>query len=129
MTRQRIDCDRPWDSVGYSRAIRVGNVIEVSGTTATDRDGTVRHPNDMGAQTRSVLDEMIGAIRQLGGSVDDVVRTRFYLTDIERWAEAAAAHKERFGDVLPASSMVEVSKLLHPDLVVEIEATAIIDPE
>jgi len=128
MERQRVECDRPWDGVGYSRAIRVGNVIEVAGTSATLRDGTVLHPNDVGQQTRVCLTTIVNAIEQLGGTAADVVRTRFFLTDISRWEESGAVHREFFGDVLPTSSMVEITRLLHPDLVVEIEATAILDP-
>ena len=127
MERAKVECNRPWDSVGYSRAMRIGQVIEVSGTTAMSREGTVLHPNDMGGQTRAVLEEMIAAIEELGGTVNDVVRTRMFVTDVSRWSEAASVHLEYFGEILPTSSMVEVSALLHPDLVIEIEATAIVD--
>jgi len=127
VSRQRVESGRPWNDVGYSRAIRVGSVIEVAGTTAMSADGTVEHPNDMERQTRSILTEMIVAIEQLGGTAADVVRTRMFVTDVSRWEEAARVHQEFFADVLPVSSMIEVSAFLDPSLVIEIEATALID--
>lgn len=125
MESQRVRADRPWD-VGYSRAVRRGSVIEVAGTTAAAPDGSVLHPGDMYGQTRFCLETIVAAIEQLGGSVGDVVRTRMFLTDISRWAEAGRAHNEFFGDVLPASTMVEVSRFLDPGYLIEIEASAVV---
>lgn len=128
-TTGRVHARRPWAAVvGYSRAVRVGNVIEVGGTSATTPDGEVIAPRDAYLQTQDILHTIADAIAELGGGMEDVVRTRAYLTDISQWEEVGRAHGEVFGDILPASTFVEVSNLLLPDLMVEIEATALVRP-
>jgi len=122
--RTYVPSNRVWSSVGYARAVRVDNLIEVAGTSAASPDGTILHPGDLYAQTRKVLQIITEAIEELGGSTEDVIRTRVFLTDISQWADAGRAHGEVFAEVLPASAFVEVSRLLHPDMLVEIEATA-----
>ena len=123
----RVDAGRPWAAVvGYSRAVRRGSIVEVSGTSATRADGTVHAPGDPYEQTRYVLGEILAAMAQLGAGAGDVVRTRVYLTDITHWPEVGKAHGEVFGGVLPASSFVEINKLMLPELVVEVEVTAIV---
>jgi enamine deaminase RidA (YjgF/YER057c/UK114 family) len=123
-SRARVPSDRPWRA-GYSRAIRVGDIIEVSGTVASDASGVPMFPTDMAAQVTRCLETIGEALERLGSSHADVVRTRLFLTDISRWREAAAAHHQVFGDILPACSFIGISELLHPDFLVEIEATAI----
>lgn len=120
-----MDARRPWAPViGYSRAMRKGNLIEVAGTSATSADGDVIHPDDAYLQTRHVLGVMMRAIEELGGTAADVVRTRAFLTRIEDWEAVGRAHGEVFAGLEPASTFVEVSRLLLPGLVVELEATA-----
>ncbi|WKG09802.1 Rid family hydrolase [Nocardia sp. PE-7] len=114
------------DVVGYSRAVRVGNQVVVSGTTAAVAGGGTVGGDDIGAQTREVLARIAAALEQAGASVRDVVRTRMFVTDIARWPEVAAAHAEVFGTIRPAASMYEVTALIAPGLLVEIEADAII---
>ncbi|MFD4357227.1 Rid family hydrolase [Nocardia sp. NPDC058519] len=114
------------DVVGYSRAVRVGNQVVVSGTTAAVTGGGAVGGDDIGAQTREVLARIATALEQAGASVRDVVRTRIFVTDIARWPEIAAAHAEVFGTIRPAASMYEVTALIAPELLVEIEADAII---
>lgn len=123
-SRIRVPSDRPWKA-GYSRAIRVGDIIEVSGTVASDASGVPMFPGDMAAQVTRCLETIGEALSQLGSSHAEVTRTRLFLTDISRWREAAAAHNQIFENVLPACSFIGVSELLHPDFLVEIEATAI----
>ncbi len=125
--RQQVPSNRPWDPVGYSRAVRVGNLIEVAGTTAGAPDGSVIAPGDMYGQTRACLDIIIRALAKLGAGPENVIRTRMFLTDISRWEEAGRAHAEVFSDIKPASTMVEVSKFLDPRYLIEIEATAVTD--
>lgn len=125
--RTNITSNAPWeDKVGYCRAVRIGNTIEVAGTTAVDENGTVVHIQDMYMQTVFVLKKIEGALQQCGASLNDVVRTRMYITDITRWEDAGKAHGEFFSKIKPAATMVEVKGLIHPDLVIEIEATAIV---
>jgi enamine deaminase RidA (YjgF/YER057c/UK114 family) len=130
MTYKAVDAQRPWASlVGYSRAVRVGNIIEVGGTSATLPTGEVHAPGDAYRQTAHILEVVVAALRELGAAPEDVVRTRAYLCDINQWKEVGRAHGELFGHIRPASTFVEVSRLLLPGLVVEIEVTAIIRGE
>ena len=127
--RQRVSTGSPWeDLVGYSRAVRVGDTVHVSGTTAV-RDGQVVGAGDAYTQTKVALDIVTAALAELGATPADVVRTRMFVTDISRWEEYGRAHGEVFGDLRPTASMLEVSALIHPDLLVEIEAEAIVDAQ
>ena len=122
----RVPSERVWSHVGYSRAVRVGDLIEVAGTTASGPGGTIIAPGDMYEQAKYCIDVIRRAIEELGGTVEDVVRTRVFITDISLWEEAGRAHGEVFGDIRPASAFVGVNELLHPDLMIEVEATAIV---
>lgn len=114
------------DVVGYSRAVRVGNTIEVAGTTAVDENGKVYGLDDPYLQTRFILEKIENYLKKAGAGLEHVVRTRMYVTDINLWEEIGKAHGEFFKHIKPAASMVEVSKLISPELLVEIEVTAII---
>jgi enamine deaminase RidA (YjgF/YER057c/UK114 family) len=126
--RLNISSGAKWeDIVGYSRAVRIGNVIEVSGTTtAVDENGKTLGLNDPYEQTRLALGKIEKALKDAGASLKDVVRTRMFVTDISRWEEFGRAHGEIFKDIRPVTTMVEVKALIGADLLVEIEATAIL---
>jgi len=127
MTRRNISSGAAWEkTVGYSRAVRVGNLIEVAGTTAVDDAGVVVGPDDPYVQARYALDKIGRALRDAGSGFGDVIRTRIFVADITRWEEVGRAHGEVFGDIRPASTLIQVASLVRPDLLVEIEATAVV---
>ena len=127
MSRKNISTGSKWEPIiGYSRAVRVGNAIFVSGTTATDASGAIVGINDPAAQTRQCLKNIEAALKQAGASLKDVVRTRLYVTDISAWEAYGRVHGEVFGEVRPATAMVEVNNLISPEMMVEIEADAVI---
>ena len=130
MMHRNYGTGRPLEAqIGFSRAVRHGDVIEVSGTAPTNPDGTPAAPGDAYAQTKVCLEIIGRALAELGGSLSDVVRTRIFLTDVSRWEEVGRAHGEVFGAIRPAATMVGIAALLHPGWLVEIEATAVIDAQ
>lgn len=125
--RQNVASGTAWEPiVGYSRAVRVGDRVWVSGTTATDAAGAVVGIGDPAAQTRQAVANLRAALERAGARLEDVVRTRIYVTDIAQWEAVGRAHGEAFGAIRPASTMVEVARLIAPEIVVEIEADAVI---
>jgi enamine deaminase RidA (YjgF/YER057c/UK114 family) len=124
--RINISSGTLWENkVGYCRAVRIGNIIEVSGTTSIDRDSLIG-TDDLYSQTKFVILKIEKALQDAGAELTDVVRTRIYVTDISKWEEAAKAHAEFFGTIKPATTLVEVSSLIDPDMLIEIEASAVI---
>ena len=127
MTRRNISSGSPWEeTVGYSRAVRVGNLIEVAGTTAVDERGAVVGPNDPYVQAQYALEKIGRALAEAGAGFENVIRTRMFVTDITRWEEVGRAHGEVFRRIRPAATLVQVASLVRSDLLVEIEATALV---
>ena len=127
MERTTVSSGTEWEpTVGYSRALRVGDHVHVSGTTATDQDGAVVAEGDAYEQTVRAIENVKHALNEAGADLESVVRTRMFVTDIDQWEAIGRAHGEFFGEVRPASSMVEVSRLIDPAMLVEIEAVAIV---
>lgn len=128
MRRHRVASGTEWEErVGYSRAVRAGDTVHVSGTVAVDDDGAVVGAGDPRAQTRTAIANVEAALDHVGATLADVVRTRLYVTDVEDWESVGAAHAEAFGEVRPATTMVEVSRLIGPEYLVEVEAVAVVE--
>jgi len=127
MERINYSSGAKWeDIVGYSRAVKIGNTIEVTGTVAVDANNELVGKNDAYAQTRFIIEKIEAVLKRAGASLSDVVRTRMFVTDISRWEEYGRAHGEFFSSIKPCTSMIEVKGLIDPEYLIEIEATAII---
>ena len=127
MQRTNYSSGAKWENlVGYSRAVKTGNIIEVTGTVAVDDNSNLVGGNDAYEQTKFIIQKIETVLQRAGASLKDVVRTRMFVTDISRWEEYGKAHGEFFKDIRPCTTMVEVSKLISPEYLIEIEATAII---
>ena len=125
--RQNISSGAPWESkFGYSRAVRIGSTVYVAGTTASDEHGDVIGKGDIATQTRAIFQKIEKALHEAGASLEDVVRTRMFVTDIRQWEAIAEVHGEFFADIRPVATMVEVTALINPDMLIEIEVEAII---
>lgn len=127
MERINYSTGAKWeDIVGYSRAVKIGNTIEVTGTVAVDANNELVGRNDAYSQTRFIIEKIDAVLKRAGASLSDVVRTRMFVTDISRWEEYGRAHGEFFGTIKPCTSMIEVKGLIDPDYLIEIEATAVV---
>jgi enamine deaminase RidA (YjgF/YER057c/UK114 family) len=128
MIRTNYSSGAKWeDIVGYSRAVKIGNIIEVTGTVAVDENNKLVGGDDAYEQTKFIIQKIENVLQRAGASLKDVVRTRMFVTDISRWEEYGRAHGEFFKNIKPCTTMVEVSKLISPEYLIEIEATAILD--